>query len=112
MNTRSFRRSKSATIAWANSARIAITVHGGGVRTLQFSERLLVLRVSHGQIMTIHRVLHVADAVALHGVGNDDHRCTPRRPEPGAFVPRGQERCEVVAVDRNDVKAEGAKLCV
>src|SRR5688500_16296374 len=112
MNTRSLRFSKSATIACANSVRIPIAVHPSIVRAGQVVESLPVLSIAHRQVVGIHRVVHVPDAVAVDGVGDDRNGNATSVESARAFIPRAQERSEIVAVDGNSVKTKGPQLGV
>ena len=110
MNTKSFRRSKRATIACINSFRIPIAVLPRLVGARHLVEYSLVLGIAQRQIVGIHRVMKGADPVALDGFGDDGNRYVICGESAGAFIPRSRERTEIVALDGNSVKTEGAQL--
>src|SRR5262245_52182519 len=89
--TRSLRRENNATIACANSARIAIAFDGVAVRANQLIDRTLILTVVHWQVMTIHRVLQIAHSMTFDGIGNDCDRPPGGLQHAGALLTGGQQ---------------------
>src|SRR5690349_5984696 len=98
MNTSSGRRSKSARMARASSARTKVALHLALVGARELFERGLVLRVRKGEVVRVHGVRDAGDPMALDGLGDDDHRSAVRDEGARALVPGAQQRGEIVAV--------------
>src|SRR3954462_11553985 len=99
-------------MASANSARIAIPVEPGPVRARELDQSTLVLLVVERQVMGVHRVLELAHAIALHGVGDDDDGSFTSLELLRGRVARRKQGREVMAVRDHDMKTEGPKLGV
>src|SRR5688572_19839139 len=112
MNTRSSRRSKSASIARANSARISVARKRLFVRAGQLGQRSFVACFVERLVVGIYGVTKEADPVALHRVGDDHDWSVTPFDHPAALVPRREQRAEIVSVGGDHVKAEGAQLGV